>query len=45
MNYRTKYNVGITEFIIGPFFGGSADSYKTPVDTFTLYKDIIFTDY
>ncbi len=45
MNYRTKASLGISGFSVGPFFGGSGDSWKTPVDTYTLYKNFKFTDY
>ena len=44
MNYRTKASLGISGFSVHPFFGGS-DSFKTPVDTYTLYKNFKFTDY
>ena len=43
MNYRTKNSINIDGFSVHPFFGGS-DSFKTPVDTYTLYKNFRFWD-
>lgn len=45
MNYRTKSSIGVNGFVVHPFFGGSGDTWKTPVDTYTLYKGFKFTDY
>ena len=42
MNYRTKESVGIEGFTVHPFFGGG-ESMKTPVDTYTLYKNFKVT--
>lgn len=45
MNFRTKLSVGIKGFVFHPFFGGSGDSFATPVDTYTMFKNFKFADY
>ena len=43
MNYRTKNSVTIDGFSVSPFFGGS-QSFQTPVDTYTMYKNFLYWD-
>ena len=44
VKFRITSNVTINRFVIHPFFGGSTD-WKTPVDTYTMFKSFKFADY
>ena len=38
--YRTDPTIGVNHLFFSTFFGGSDSSWASPINTFTLYKDL-----
>ncbi|KAI8987950.1 hypothetical protein BDF20DRAFT_815693 [Mycotypha africana] len=43
LKFRSKDSVGVSALMFSTFFGGGSQSYATPVDTATYYKNIQFS--
>ncbi|KAK9767026.1 hypothetical protein K7432_003462 [Basidiobolus ranarum] len=43
MVFRTKQNSRISGLLFHTFFGGASPSYRTPVDTYTYFKNVKLT--